>query len=188
MGAKQLKEQLHTAWPIPDSTVALAHLRKELVNDMKQSLEVVRSVCVCVCVCLGGGVRLRFISLLLRRHTFHPQFPHRHPLPSPSSPHTPSPLLSHTLTSHHPSLAPSSSILSYPLPPSLHIPSPMYSPSHHPILTPHPLPPSQVRASSELERQQVVSEVRRQAEAEKEIAIAETKKKKWVMMALMCCM
>ena len=46
MGAKQLKEQLHTAWPIPDSTVALAHLRKELVNDMKQSLEVVRSVCV----------------------------------------------------------------------------------------------------------------------------------------------
>jgi len=37
-----------------------------------------------------------------------------------------------------------------------------------------------VRASSELERQQVVNEVRRQAEAEKEVAIAETKKKKWV--------
>ena len=31
-----------------------------------------------------------------------------------------------------------------------------------------------------------MSEVRRQAEAEKEIAIAETKKKKWVMKALMC--
>lgn len=31
-----------------------------------------------------------------------------------------------------------------------------------------------------MEREQVVSEVRRQAEAEKEIAIAETKKKKWV--------
>jgi len=42
-----------------------------------------------------------------------------------------------------------------------------------------PLSP-QVRASSELERQQVVNEVRRQAEAEKEVAIAETKKKKWV--------
>ena len=50
MGAKQLKEQLHTAWPIPDSTVALAHLRRELANEMKQSLEVV-SVGVCVCVC-----------------------------------------------------------------------------------------------------------------------------------------
>lgn len=31
-----------------------------------------------------------------------------------------------------------------------------------------------------MEREQVVSEVRRQAEVEKEIAIAETKKKKWV--------
>ena len=55
MGAKQLKEQLHSAWPIPDSTVALAHLRKELVEEMKQSLEVVRNgvwlgVCVCLCV------------------------------------------------------------------------------------------------------------------------------------------
>ena len=49
MGAKQLKEQLHTAWPIPDSTVALAHLRRELANEMKQSLEV---VCVYVCVCV----------------------------------------------------------------------------------------------------------------------------------------
>ena len=160
-------------------------------------------MCVCVCVFGGGGggggggqsdyasfpyscadthSTLSFLIVILS----HPH-PHIPPSSHTSSPHTPSPLLSHTLTSHHPSLAPSSSILSYPLPPSLHIPSPMYSPSHHPILTPHPLPPSQVRASSELERQQVVSEVRRQAEAEKEIAIAETKKKKWVMMALMCC-
>ena len=38
----------------------------------------------------------------------------------------------------------------------------------------------QVRAAADMEREQVVSEVRRQAEAEKEMAIAETKKKKWV--------
>ena len=113
---------------------------------------------------------------ILTSHPHHTYPHHTHPLLS-------SPILS---PFHHPSLAPSSSILSYPLPPSSHIPS-LLSPSHHPILTPHPLPPSQVRASSELERQQVVSEVRRQAEAEKEIAIAETKKKKWVMKALMCC-
>lgn len=41
-----------------------------------------------------------------------------------------------------------------------------------------------MRAAAELEREQVVSEVRRQvrqqAELEKESAIAETKKKKWV--------
>ena len=38
----------------------------------------------------------------------------------------------------------------------------------------------QVRAAADMEREQVVSEVRRQAEVEKEIAVAETKKKKWV--------
>ena len=38
----------------------------------------------------------------------------------------------------------------------------------------------QVRTSAEMERQQVVSEVRRQVEAEKERAIQETKRKKWV--------
>ena len=37
-----------------------------------------------------------------------------------------------------------------------------------------------MRAAADMEREQVVSEVRRQAEVEKEIAIAETKKKKWV--------
>ena len=38
----------------------------------------------------------------------------------------------------------------------------------------------QVRASAALELEQVVNEVRRQVEKEKEIAIVETKKKKWV--------
>ena len=38
----------------------------------------------------------------------------------------------------------------------------------------------QVRAAADLEMQQVVNEVRRQVEKEKEIAIAETKRKKWV--------
>lgn len=38
----------------------------------------------------------------------------------------------------------------------------------------------QVRASAALELGQVVKEVRRQVEKEKEIAINETKKKKWV--------
>ena len=37
-----------------------------------------------------------------------------------------------------------------------------------------------MRAAADLEMQQVVNEVRRQVEKEKEIAIAETKKKKWV--------
>ena len=38
----------------------------------------------------------------------------------------------------------------------------------------------QVRAAADLERRQVVNEVKRQVEKEKEIAISETKKKKWV--------
>lgn len=38
----------------------------------------------------------------------------------------------------------------------------------------------QVRASAALELEQVVNEVRRQVEKEKEIAIAETKRMKWV--------
>ncbi len=37
-----------------------------------------------------------------------------------------------------------------------------------------------MRAAADLEMQQVVNEVRRQVEKEKEIAIAETKRKKWV--------
>ena len=41
MGSKQLKEQLHQAWPVPDSRVALEQLRKELRDELRQSLEVV---------------------------------------------------------------------------------------------------------------------------------------------------
>ena len=44
----------------------------------------------------------------------------------------------------------------------------------------------QVRASADLEMQQVVNEVRRQVEKEKEIAIAETKRKKWVRHTCTC--
>ena len=43
LSAKQLKEQLHTCWPVPNSRVALDQLRKELRDEMKQSLEVVSS-------------------------------------------------------------------------------------------------------------------------------------------------
>ena len=55
MGAKQLKEQLHLGWPVPDSRAALGQLRKDLQDEMRQSLEVV-CVCVCVCVCLCACV------------------------------------------------------------------------------------------------------------------------------------
>ena len=43
-----------------------------------------------------------------------------------------------------------------------------------------------MRASADLEMQQVVNEVRRQVEKEKEIAIAETKRKKWVSYMWYC--
>ena len=148
-------------------------------------------VSVCVCVLVGGCASQPYLLI--------PAYLHPHP---PSHPSSLTPLLPHTSPpSHHPSfyrhfphtlLSPSSH-------PTLTTPHPLssltLSPSYRSFLTPliftlliltlHPLPPSQVRASSELERQQVVSEVRRQAEAEKEIAIAETKKKKWVKRALM---
>ena len=38
----------------------------------------------------------------------------------------------------------------------------------------------QVKTNAEVEREQIVRVVRRQMEAEKELAISETKKKKWV--------
>ncbi len=41
LSAKQLKDQLHTCWPVPNSRVVLDQLRKELRDEMKQSLEVV---------------------------------------------------------------------------------------------------------------------------------------------------
>ena len=47
LGAKQLKDQLHTAWPVPNSRSALEHLRRELVGELKQSLEVVRMASWC---------------------------------------------------------------------------------------------------------------------------------------------
>ena len=40
-GAKQIKEHLHTAWPVPDSRSQLENLRATLKEEMKASLEVV---------------------------------------------------------------------------------------------------------------------------------------------------
>ena len=41
MGAKQIKEHLHSAWPVPDSRSQLEKLRAELHQEMRQSLEMV---------------------------------------------------------------------------------------------------------------------------------------------------
>ena len=41
-GAKQIKEHLHSAWPVPDSRSQLEKLKKELKDEMAKSLEVVR--------------------------------------------------------------------------------------------------------------------------------------------------
>ena len=49
LSAKQLKEQLHTCWPVPNSRVALDQLRKELRDEMKQSLEVVSLSALTLC-------------------------------------------------------------------------------------------------------------------------------------------
>ena len=45
MGAKQIKEHLHSAWPVPDSRLALEKMRHELKQEMTQSLKVVRRCC-----------------------------------------------------------------------------------------------------------------------------------------------
>ena len=45
MSAKQLREQLHQGWPVSNSSVAMEQLGKELRDEMKQSLEVVRKNC-----------------------------------------------------------------------------------------------------------------------------------------------
>lgn len=42
MSAKQLREQLHLGWPVSNSSVAMEQLGKELRDEMKQSLEMVR--------------------------------------------------------------------------------------------------------------------------------------------------
>ena len=41
MGAKQIKDQLHTAWPVPDSRSQMELLKKELQNEMRRSLDLV---------------------------------------------------------------------------------------------------------------------------------------------------
>ena len=41
-GTKQLREQLHQGWPVSNSSVALEQLGKDLREEMKQSLEMVR--------------------------------------------------------------------------------------------------------------------------------------------------
>ena len=43
MSAKHLKDQLHACWPVPNSRVTMDQLKKELRDEMKQSLEVVSS-------------------------------------------------------------------------------------------------------------------------------------------------
>lgn len=106
MGAKVIREQLHTAWPVPGSRTIQEQVRKEMLQQLNHELEVV-STGVCVGGWWGSVIRNCVLPWCL-----------------------------------------------------------------------------QVRAAAELEREQVVSEVRRQvrqqAELEKELAIAETKKKKWV--------
>ena len=40
-GAKQIKDHLHTAWPVPDSRSQLEKLKSELKEEMAKSFEVV---------------------------------------------------------------------------------------------------------------------------------------------------
>ena len=59
LGAKVIREQLHSAWPVPGSRTAQDQLRRELLGQLKQELEVVGwpdyielcSVRHAVCVC-----------------------------------------------------------------------------------------------------------------------------------------
>ena len=41
LGAKVIREQLHSAWPVPGSRTAQDQLRRELLGQLKQELEVV---------------------------------------------------------------------------------------------------------------------------------------------------
>ena len=41
LGAKVIREQLHSAWPVPGSRTAQEQLRRELLGQLKQELEVV---------------------------------------------------------------------------------------------------------------------------------------------------
>ena len=43
LGAKVIREQLHSAWPVPGSRSAHDQLRRDLLEQLKQELEVVSS-------------------------------------------------------------------------------------------------------------------------------------------------
>ena len=45
LSAKQLREQLHQCWPVPNSASYVEQLGKELREEMKQALEVVSFFC-----------------------------------------------------------------------------------------------------------------------------------------------
>ncbi len=66
LSAKQLKDQLHTCWPVPNSRVALDQLQKELRDEMKQSLEVVSCLKVIssLCVLEYKNIGLIFFTML----------------------------------------------------------------------------------------------------------------------------
>ena len=42
LGAKVIREQLHSAWPVPASRSSQEQLRKELARQLKEQLELVR--------------------------------------------------------------------------------------------------------------------------------------------------
>ena len=49
LGAKVIREQLHSAWPVPGSRSAYDQLRKELLEQLKQELEVVGASFIMMC-------------------------------------------------------------------------------------------------------------------------------------------
>lgn len=58
LGAKVIREQLHSAWPVSGSRTAHDQLRRELLGQLKQELEVVsltvhcnRAVVTCTTTC-----------------------------------------------------------------------------------------------------------------------------------------
>ena len=62
MGAKQIKEQLHTAWPVPDSRSQMEALKRELQAEMRRSLELVSKIIV---TCTVLVCEYLFCNLLL---------------------------------------------------------------------------------------------------------------------------
>ena len=66
LSAKHLKDQLHSCWPVPHSRVTLDQLKKELRDEMKQSLEVVSSSIfsqVYNMICVGHFLNGLFVPL-----------------------------------------------------------------------------------------------------------------------------